>query len=135
METAAATAPVAPAISTVLVSVVVAATPKIKPKMETVPSSIPKTMVPAEFLNELRSRCNIEPNFIREPPSTTTWYEVLDASKSISRRHYDCSSVQNARHSSPILVSSMEVVTRRQAPRPCPHDSPDASSPWSVRQP
>jgi hypothetical protein len=48
--------------------VVVAATPKIKPKMETVPSSIPKTMVPAEFLNELRSRAKIDPGFIREPP-------------------------------------------------------------------
>jgi hypothetical protein len=49
------------------VSVVVAATPKIKPKMETVPSSIPKTMVPAEFLNELRSRSKIDPVFIRAP--------------------------------------------------------------------
>jgi hypothetical protein len=35
--------------------------------METVPSSIPNTMVPAEFFNELRSRSTFEPNFIREP--------------------------------------------------------------------
>src|SRR5262249_44474378 len=70
METAAATAPVAPAISTVLVSVVVAATRNIKPKMETVPTSIPKTMVPAEFLNELRSRSKIDPVFHPRAPLT-----------------------------------------------------------------
>src|SRR5271156_936986 len=62
METAAATAPEAPAISTVLASVEVAAPPKIRPKMETVPSSMPKTTVPAEWPNELRSRCKIEPS-------------------------------------------------------------------------
>lgn len=47
-------------MSTVLALVVVAATPKIRPKMETVPSSIPNTMVPAEFRKEARSRCNVE---------------------------------------------------------------------------
>lgn len=64
METAAAAAPEAPAIRTVLVSVVVAATPKIRPKIETVPSSIPKTTVPAELTNELRSRCAVEASVI-----------------------------------------------------------------------
>jgi hypothetical protein len=64
--------------------VVVAATPKIKPKMETVPSSIPKTMVPAEFLNELRSRAKIDPGFIREP-LTRTGTEQVDAVDRISR--------------------------------------------------
>src|ERR1700733_10798424 len=75
MDTAAAAAPEAPAIRTVFVLVVVAATPKIKPKMETVPSSIPKTIVPAELANEIRRRCKIEPIFIlvtpnREVPAT-----------------------------------------------------------------
>jgi hypothetical protein len=69
IETAAAIAPEAPAISTVLVSLVVAATPKIRPKMETVPSSIPKTIVPAELMNELRIRCRIE--FVRIPSVRT----------------------------------------------------------------
>src|SRR5215472_16291881 len=73
METAAAIAPEAPAISTVLVSLVVAATPKIKPKMETVPSSIPKTIVPAELVNELRNRCRIKLIFIRSHPPLLIW--------------------------------------------------------------
>src|SRR5271163_429058 len=70
MDTAAATAPVAPAIRTVFVLSVVAATPKIKPKMETVPSSMPKTMVPAELTIEPRRRCKIEPVFIFVHPPT-----------------------------------------------------------------
>ena len=36
-----------------------AATPKIKPKIETVPSSIPNTMVPAELTSEVRRRCQV----------------------------------------------------------------------------
>lgn len=35
------------------------ATPKIKPKIETVPSSIPNTMVPAELTSEVRRRCQV----------------------------------------------------------------------------
>src|SRR5215472_19106710 len=73
METAAAIAPEAPAISTVLVSLVVAATPKIKPKMETVPSSIPKTIVPAELVNELRNRRRIKRIFIGSYPPLLIW--------------------------------------------------------------
>jgi hypothetical protein len=42
-----------------LVSEVVAATPKISPKIETVPSSMPNTMVPAESANERRRRCRV----------------------------------------------------------------------------
>lgn len=68
METAAAAAPEAPAIRTVFGSVVVAATPKIRPKMETVPSSMPKTIVPAELTNEVRNRCRTEPSSIGLPP-------------------------------------------------------------------
>jgi hypothetical protein len=60
METAAAAAPDAPAMSVAALFVVVAATPKIRPKMETVPSSIPKTMVPAELTSERRSRCKVD---------------------------------------------------------------------------
>ena len=41
------------------VLLVVAATPKIRPKMETVPFSIPNTTVPAELASELRSRRNV----------------------------------------------------------------------------
>jgi hypothetical protein len=59
--------PEAPAISTALVLVVVAATPKIRPKIETVPSSIPKTTVPAELSSELRSRCKVEAMVIVRP--------------------------------------------------------------------
>ena len=67
METAAAAAPEAPAMSTVALLEVVAATPKIRPKMETVPSSIPNTMVPAELLSELRSRCKVDAIVIVRP--------------------------------------------------------------------
>jgi hypothetical protein len=67
IETAAATAPEAPAISTALVLVIVAATPKIRPKIETVPSSMPKTTVPAELSSELRSRYKVEATVIVRP--------------------------------------------------------------------
>lgn len=77
METAAAAAPEAPAISTVFVLVVVAATPKIKPKMETVPSSMPKTIVPAELTTELRRRCKVEPIFISFAPISKPWTAEL----------------------------------------------------------
>src|SRR3954454_5886203 len=56
MDTAAAAAPDAPAISTTLLLDVVAATPKTRPKMDTVPSSIPNTIVPADLLSEPISR-------------------------------------------------------------------------------
>ena len=59
IETAAATAPEAPAMTTAAVLDVVAATPKIRPKIDTVPSSIPNTMVPAELTSELRRRCQV----------------------------------------------------------------------------
>ena len=65
METAAAAAPEAPATSTVALLDVVAATPKISPKIETVPSIIPKTMVPAEAISELFSRFRIGGRFHR----------------------------------------------------------------------
>jgi hypothetical protein len=42
-------------------------------------------MVPAEFLNELRSRSKIEPIFIRESPQRERGTEQLDAVKRISR--------------------------------------------------
>jgi hypothetical protein len=67
METAAAAAPEAPAMSTVALFDVVAATPKIRPKIETVPSSIPNTMVPAELISELRSRCKVDAIVIVRP--------------------------------------------------------------------
>ena len=69
MDTAAAAAPEAPAIRTVFVLLVVAATPKIKPKMETVPSSMPKTIVPAELAIETRRRRKIEPVSISFTPN------------------------------------------------------------------
>jgi hypothetical protein len=69
METAAAAAPEAPAINTVLVLVVVAATPNINPKMETVPSSMPNTIVPAELTIERCSRCHVEPVVMIFAPS------------------------------------------------------------------
>src|ERR1700730_17944808 len=69
METAAAAAPEAPAISTVLALVVVAATPKINPKMETVPSSMPNTIVPAELMIERRICCHVEPIVMMFAPS------------------------------------------------------------------
>jgi hypothetical protein len=37
-----------------------AATPKINPKMDTVPSSMPNTMVPADLTNEARKRWKID---------------------------------------------------------------------------
>src|SRR6266566_4400728 len=67
METAAAAAPEAPAMSTVALLDVVAATPKIRPKIETVPSSIPNTMVPAELISERRSRCKVDAIVIVRP--------------------------------------------------------------------
>jgi hypothetical protein len=39
---------------------VVATTPKIKPKMETVPSSMPNTTVPTDLTSETCSRCIVE---------------------------------------------------------------------------
>src|SRR5215813_11334244 len=74
METAAAAAPEAPAISTVLVLVVVAATPKIRPKMETVPSSMPNTIVPAELMIERCNRCHVEPCVMMFAPSPRYGY-------------------------------------------------------------
>ena len=56
IHTAAATAPVPPASSTALELGAEAATPKTRPKIETVPSSMPKTMDPTEAKKERRIR-------------------------------------------------------------------------------
>ena len=52
IDTAAATAPVAPASSTARESGAAKATPKTSPKIETVPSSMPNTMEPTEAWKE-----------------------------------------------------------------------------------
>ena len=54
IDTAAAIAPVMPATSTIRLSLVLAATPNTRPKIETVPSSMPNTMSPNDALNERR---------------------------------------------------------------------------------
>jgi len=56
IDTAAATAPVAPASSTACESGAAAATPKTRPKIDTVPSSMPNTMEPTEATKERRIR-------------------------------------------------------------------------------
>ena len=56
IDTAAAIAPVPPASSTALELGAEAATPKTRPKIETVPSSMPKTMDPTEARKDRRSR-------------------------------------------------------------------------------
>jgi hypothetical protein len=56
IDTAAAITPVPPASSTACESGAAAATPKTRPKMETVPSSMPNTIEPAEPVNERRIR-------------------------------------------------------------------------------
>ena len=55
IDTAAATAPVAPASSTAWESGAEKATPKTSPKIETVPSSMPNTMEPTEAAKEPRT--------------------------------------------------------------------------------
>jgi hypothetical protein len=55
-------------MTTAAVLDVVAATPKIRPKIDTVPSSIPNTMVPAELTSELRRRCQVAAMVIIDPP-------------------------------------------------------------------
>src|SRR5690349_23199839 len=52
MDTAAATAPVAPASSTGALLVELAATPKTRPKIDTVPSSMPKTISPTDATSD-----------------------------------------------------------------------------------
>ena len=61
IDTAAATAPVAPASSTAWESGAEKATPKTRPKIETVPSSMPNTIEPTEATKERR----ICPNSVR----------------------------------------------------------------------
>jgi len=56
IDTAAATAPVPPASSTARESGAEAATPKTRPKIETVPSSMPNTIEPTESRNERQTR-------------------------------------------------------------------------------
>src|SRR5712691_4277032 len=57
MDTAAEIAPVAPANNTTWLLVALAATPKTSPKIDTVPSSIPKTMEPRDDMNDCQIVC------------------------------------------------------------------------------
>jgi hypothetical protein len=60
IETAAAMAPVAPASKTIELLVVLLATPKTSPKIETVPSYMPKTISPMELVKDFPMRCQSE---------------------------------------------------------------------------
>ncbi len=82
METAAAKAPDAPAISTVLLSLVVAATPSTRPKIETVPSSMPKTISPALAAKDCFSLFAIEDVF--KPPISAQKAAALSAAEAES---------------------------------------------------
>jgi hypothetical protein len=81
------------------VLVVVAATPKINPKMDTVPSSMPNTTVPADLTSEARSRWNVAANAIRvsslrrqrRPPLSMTpaqsSYQKCIVARNVGMRH------------------------------------------------
>src|ERR1700722_8582632 len=93
-------------MSTVAVLEVVAATPKIKPKIETVPSIIPKTMVPAEARSETYRRCGIEAVVITASSlPAMTWLRPINPRGDYwSRRASPAASIDDLPRSGSVLL-------------------------------